>query len=242
MADAAPDSAPEPIVNFNRARSSVAAERNTAPIVAEVTRLLGADVRGRVRSGSPGALALPCCRCCSPPAVSQALEVASGTGQHCAALAAALPGLTWQPSEVSEDAFPDIVAHAAGRPNVRPPLLLDAAAPGPSDVIGKDLAAVLVVNLTHISAWRVTLGVLAGAGASLRPGGMLLVYGPFFVDGKATTESNATFDASLRASNPEWGYRDRGVVAAEAAKVGLRTAEVVQMPANNFLLAFRKEA
>jgi len=174
--------------------------------------------------------------------LSQALEVASGTGQHCAALAAALPGLTWQPTEVSEDAFPDIVAHAAGRANVRPPLLLDAAAPWPADVVGKDLAAVLVVNLTHISAWRVTLGVLAGAGASLRPGGMLLVYGPFFVDGKATTESNATFDASLRASNPEWGYRDRGVVAAEAAKVGLRTAEVVQMPANNFLLAFRKEA
>jgi len=168
--------------------------------------------------------------------------VASGTGQHCAALAAALPGLTWQPTEVSEDTFPDIVAHAAGRANVRPPLLLDAAAPWPADVIGKDLAAVLVVNLTHISAWGVTLGVLAGAAASLRPGGMLLVYGPFFVDGKATTESNATFDASLRSSNSEWGYRDRGVVAAQAAKVGLRTAEVVQMPANNFLLAFRKEA
>jgi len=57
MGDAASDSAqPEPIVNFNRACSSVAAERNTAPIVAEVTRLLGADVRGRVRSGSQRAL------------------------------------------------------------------------------------------------------------------------------------------------------------------------------------------
>ena len=47
----------------------------------------------------------------------------------------------------------------------------------------------------------------AGAGKVLRPGGLLLVYGPFKVDGKCTTESNASFDASLRRQNPEWGYR-----------------------------------
>ena len=167
------------------------------------------------------------------------MEVASGTGQHVAALAAALPGVEWQPTEVSEDAFPDIVAHSVGRPNVRAPMLLDAAAPGPA-AAGTGLAAVLCVNLTHISPWSVTLGLGRGAASALRPGGKLLIYGPVLVDGKATTESNATFDASLRASNAEWGYRDRGIVAEEAARAGLQTEEFVAMPANNFLLAFRK--
>ena len=229
-----------PIGNFNRARSSVAAERNTAPIVETVVRLLGADARGRVRLRRGAARLLPCALARSSPFVApQALEVASGTGQHVAALAAALPGLEWQPTEVSADAFADIEAHASGRANVRAPLLLDAAEAWPA-AVGRDLAAVLCVNLTHISAWRVTLGLVAGAGAALRPGGMLLIYGPFLVDGVATTESNAAFDASLRASNAEWGYRDRGVVAAEALKAGLHTVEMVAMPANNFLLAFRK--
>ena len=200
--------------DFNRAKSSVAAERNTAPIVEVVTRLL-AGARGR------------------------ALEVASGTGQHVAALADALPDLEWQPSEVSADAFESIVAHAAGRANVRPPLLLDAAS---SDWrVSPPLEAVFVVNVTHITAWRVTQGLLAGAAAALRPGGLLLIYGPFLVDGKPTTESNASFDASLRATNPAWGYRDKDVVAAEAAKSRLQLAEVATMPANNFMLVFRKD-
>lgn len=74
----------------------------------------------------------------------------------------------------------------------------------------------------------------------LQPGGQLLLYGPFSVDGKPTTESNAAFDASLRAHNPEWGYRDVADVAAEAAAAGLALAERRPMPANNFLLVFLK--
>lgn len=47
----------------------------------------------------------------------------------------------------------------------------------------------------------------AGAGRVLKPGGTLMVYGPFKKDGVCTTESNASFDASLRSQNPSWGYR-----------------------------------
>ena len=61
------------------------------------------------------------------------------------------------------------------------------------------------------------------------------------MDGKPTTESNAAFDAALRGRNPEWGYRDVGDVAAAAAAAGMQLVERRDMPANNFLLTFRKE-
>lgn len=62
------------------------------------------------------------------------------------------------------------------------------------------------------------------------------------VDGAPTTESNAAFDASLRARNPAWGYRDVADVAAAAAAAGLALRERRGMPANNFLLTFDKAA
>lgn len=66
-------------------------------------------------------------------------------------------------------------------------------------------------------------------------------YGPFSVDGKPTTESNAAFDAALRQRNPQWGYRDVADVGREAAAAGLTAVERRDMPANNLLLVFRKE-
>lgn len=66
-------------------------------------------------------------------------------------------------------------------------------------------------------------------------------YGPFSVDGKPTTESNAAFDAALRQRNPQWGYRDVADIARLAAAAGLVAVERREMPANNLLLVFRKE-
>jgi hypothetical protein len=66
------------------------------------------------------------------------------------------------------------------------------------------------------------LPVYVPTGVALRPdGGLLFVYGPFTRDRVHTTESNAAFDASLRARNPEWGYRDLGDMRSWAAEAGL---------------------
>ena len=56
------------------------------------------------------------------------LEVASGTGEHVVHFAAALPGLTWQPSDPDADRRTSIDAWATGMPNIRAALELDAAA------------------------------------------------------------------------------------------------------------------
>ena len=43
----------------------------------------------------------------------------------------------------------------------------------------------------------------------LERGGLLVIYGPFTVDGgRFTTPSNKDFHMSLRARDPRWGYRD----------------------------------
>ncbi len=171
----------------------------------------------------------------------QALEVASGTGVHVAALAAAFPRLRWQPTDCTDGVFDSLAAQAAGCANVLPPRLLDASAPPEEwQLPCASVRAVVAVNVAHITPWTVTLGLLAGAAAVLEDGGLLFLYGPFFRDGVATTESNAAFDASLRGQNAEWGYRDIAAVVEAAACVGLTVLEILDMPANNFMLVLTR--
>ena len=67
---------------------------------------------------------------------------------------------------------------------------------------------------------------------------MLILYGPYVVDGEPTAASNLGFDADLRARNPEWGLRRLADVEQRAAASGLQLRERVAMPANNILLVF----
>ncbi len=86
---------------------------------------------------------------------------------------------------------------------------------------GGALTAMLCINTLHISPWRVSQNLIAGAGRLLRPGGRLFIYGPFKRGGAHTAPSNAAFDATLRAENPEWGVRDVGDLNALAQAAGL---------------------
>jgi SAM-dependent methyltransferase len=168
------------------------------------------------------------------------LEIASGSGEHAIYFAAALPSLIWQPTDLDQVALRSIAAHraAARLPNVRPPLQLDAAAASWPVV---DADAVVAINLVHISPWRVAEGLLAGAGRVLGPGGVLFLYGPFKENGIHTAPSNAVFDESLRARNPEWGVRDVADLTELARVHGLSFAERVGMVANNLSLIFRRD-
>lgn len=175
----------------------------------------------------------------SPPAT--VLEVASGTGQHAHHFAASFPHLTWQPSEATDEMFESIAAWAEDVPNINAPLLLDCSSPPHAwPVPESSCAAVLCINMAHISPWAATAGLCAGAGRVLRPGGVLIVYGPFKADGKPTTPSNADFDALLRSRNAEWGLRDVAEVDAVAQSAGLKRIAMVPMPANNFSLVYNK--
>lgn len=173
------------------------------------------------------------------PARGLVLEVASGTGEHAVHFAAALPGLDFQPSDPDAAARASIDAWRAdsGLPNLRPALALDAAAPAwPIEAAD----AILCCNMIHISPWASAVGLVGGAGRILPPGGLLYLYGPYRREGRHTAPSNEAFDADLKRRNPAWGVRDLEAVAALAAAAGLAGPEVVQMPANNLSVVFRK--
>ena len=165
------------------------------------------------------------------------LEVASGTGEHARHFAAALPRLTFQPSDPDAGARASIDAWAAGLPNIRPALMLEAEAPWP--VARAD--AVLCINMIHIAPWGAALGLFRGAAVCLAAGAPLILYGPYRRAGQHTAPSNAAFDADLRARDPAWGVRDLEAVAEAAAAQGFGPPAVQEMPANNLLLAFRRE-
>ncbi|MCO4887778.1 class I SAM-dependent methyltransferase [Cupriavidus sp. WGtm5] len=194
-------------------RMAPATERNREPILAVLRQVL--------------------------PASGTVLEIASGTGQHAVHFAAALPGITWQPSDPDAAARASIAAWTAhaGLANVRPPLELDVC----HQPWGIDAAeAVVCINMIHIAPWAAAEALFAGAGKLLGPGGVLFLYGPYRRGGAHTAPSNAAFDAQLRATDPDWGVRDMEAVIALGAAQGLRCEEPVPMPANNFCLVLRK--
>src|SRR5687767_11195290 len=96
------------------------------------------------------------------PRTGLVLEIASGTGEHVVHFARALPHLAWQPSDSSHEARQSIAAWvAAERPgNVRAPLDIDAAA---ETWPVEHAAAVICINMVHISPWAATVGLMRGA-------------------------------------------------------------------------------
>jgi hypothetical protein len=171
------------------------------------------------------------------PAEGLVLEVASGTGEHVVHFAKLFPALIWQPSDPDPIALASINAWRAESdvPNVRPAMLLDASGDWP--ISRAD--AVICINMTHISPWAATVGLLHRAARLLPPTAVLFIYGPFNQRGVPLADSNAAFDMSLRQQNPEWGLRYVEDIAEEADKIGLRLHQVIAMPANNLSLIFR---
>ncbi len=171
------------------------------------------------------------------PVQGLVLEIASGSGEHCGYFAHMLCGHEWQPSDPDATARASIASWTAGMPNVRAPLELNAAAP---DWPIERADAVLCINMIHISPWAATLGLMAGAARLLPHGGPLITYGPYRRKGVATAPSNETFDESLRARDPQWGLRSVESVTEAAKANGLAFDRLIEMPANNLILVYRK--
>ena len=176
------------------------------------------------------------------PERGNALEIASGTGQHVAWFSSSLPGWTWQPSDAQPDGFASINVWVTeqGVRNVRSPVVIDVMAlnwlPGQQFF---DL--IYCANMLHIAPWATCAALMRGSAQHLAPGGRLVTYGPYLEDGVPTSPGNLAFDQSLRERNPAWGIRLLEDVALEAAKAGLKLLARHAMPANNLLLVWARQ-
>ena len=166
------------------------------------------------------------------------LEIGTGTGQHAVYFAAELPHLQWFTSDLAEH-HQGIMQwlEDAALPNLHAPLALDVLTqPWPA----VDVDAVFSANTTHIMSWPMVEAFFAGVADLLPDAGAFLLYGPFNFAGRYTSDSNARFDRSLRARDPDSGIRDFEALQRLAANGGLDFLHDHEMPANNRLLHWRK--
>lgn len=167
------------------------------------------------------------------------LEIGSGTGQHAVHFATGLPQLTWQTSDRAENlaGIRSWLAETA-LPNTPAPLELDVAAGAwPRE----SFDAVFSANTLHIMAWGQVEALFSALPQVATDNAKLAIYGPFNFDGRFSSDSNAAFDASLRARAPHMGIRDAAAVDALAAHAGFALIHDIAMPANNRLRLWQRK-
>lgn len=166
------------------------------------------------------------------------LEIGSGTGQHAVYFAPALPHLQWQPSELPE-ILPLLCSQCICHPaeNLAAPIALDI-----DDVKWPDSQpdAVFTANTLHIIHWSLVCRLFVQVGKLLPENGICCTYGPFNMNGRYTSESNAQFDNWLKKRDPESGIRDIADLQHQAERCGLLLQEDYVMPANNRMIVWRK--
>jgi SAM-dependent methyltransferase len=167
------------------------------------------------------------------------LEIGSGTGQHAVFFAEQLPHLQWHASDV-QTSLPGIRMWLEESPqrNLHGPYSLDVTqATWPLH----ELDGVFSANTSHIMHWPAVESMFAGVGEILQTGGRFCLYGPFNYHGSYTSDSNARFDAWLKARDPQSGVRDIDDLLRLAETAGLMLLRDHAMPANNRTLVWQKE-
>ena len=170
-----------------------------------------------------------------------ALEIASGTGQHIVKLASALPFLNWQPSDVDKARLKSILCWSNDNNlnNLKPPCLLDATMEDWSEE-HRDKDLILLINLLHLITIKETKVLVKEISKALARKGLSIIYGPFMRSGKLISKSDMEFHHSLINTDPNLGYKNDVDMLNLFSEVGLVHLNTERMPANNLAFVLQK--
>ncbi len=172
---------------------------------------------------------------------AKVLEIASGTGQHADYFCEKRSDIVWQMCDPDPASYASLmIYYAEGKhEGLQKPIAWSVLESMPMELQRK-FDAVVNINMIHISPWEACLALLEYSKSWLATGGILFLYGPYFIKTRETAPSNLAFHQSLQERDPRWGLRDLEIVKAEAEARGLTWLKTVDMPANNVSVVFRK--
>ena len=106
--------------------------------------------------------------------------------------------------------------------------------------LAHSLQGIVSINMIHVAQWSSTIALFRESGRLLNKGKFLILYGPFKICNKHTSESNYFFDNSLKMQNDLWGIRNLEEVCDQSKRNGFFQEDIIRMPANNFSIIYRK--
>ena len=173
------------------------------------------------------------------------LEIGSGSGEHGVFFQKRFPEIIWQTSDpdlLHRKSIISWIEYEELNEKMPQPLALDVENI-PWEIplnVTHSLQGIVSINMIHVAQWTCTIALFKGAAKLLKSVQFLMLYGPFKIGSKYTSQSNYFFDNSLKMQNEFWGIRNLEEVSDEGKKNGFLQEDIISMPANNFSIIYRK--
>ena len=173
------------------------------------------------------------------------LEIGSGSGEHGVAFQKRFPEIVWQTSDPelkNRKSISSWIKYEKLNNKMPQPIMLNVENMPwkiPLKLVNS-LQGIVSINMIHVARWTSTIALFKESGRLLSEGQYLILYGPFKICNKHTSQSNSLFDDSLRMQDELWGIRNLEEVSLEGEKNGFFQEDIICMPANNFSILYRK--
>ena len=173
------------------------------------------------------------------------LEIGSGSGEHGVVFQRRFPEIIWQTSDpelVHRKSISSWIEYEDLTKKMPQPLNIDVEnIPWKVPLrLARSLQGIVSINMIHVAEWSCTVALFRESGKLLEKGQFLMLYGPFKICNKHTSQSNFFFDNSLKMQNDLYGIKNLEEVNDECKKNGFYQEDIIKMPANNFSIIYRK--
>ena len=156
---------------------------------------------------------------------SSILEIGRGSGDHGVFFQNRFPEIIWQtsnPKSVYRKSISCWIKYEELNWKMPQPIVLDVQKVPweiPMNLV-HSLLGIVSINMIHVAQWSCTVSLFRESGKLLNKGKFLMLYGPFKINKKHTSQSNNCFDNSLKLQNDLWGIRNLEDVSDEDKKFG----------------------